>query len=42
MPVLLGSGIRFFPNLQNAPIQLEGPDVTEGDGVTHLSYRVVR
>jgi dihydrofolate reductase len=42
VPVLLGRGIQFFPNLENAPIQLEGPDITEGDGVTHLSYRVVR
>ena len=41
-PVLLGSGVPFFPNLANAPIHLEGPEVTEGDGVTHLSYTVVR
>ncbi len=27
---------------ENAPIQLEGPEVTEGDGVTHLHYRVAR
>lgn len=42
VPVLLGKGTPFFPNLENAPIQLEGPEVTEGDGVTHLHYRVAR
>jgi dihydrofolate reductase len=42
VPVLLGSGVPFFPSLENAPIQLEGPEITEGDGVTHLHYRVVR
>jgi dihydrofolate reductase len=42
IPVLLGEGVPFFANLANAPVQLEGPTVTEGDGVTHLSYRVRR
>jgi len=41
VPVLLGSGIRFFDNL-DATIELTGPGVVEGDGVTHLSYRVQR
>lgn len=41
VPVLLGSGIRFFDNLGNAPIVLDDhPQVTEGNGVTHLLYRV--
>jgi len=39
-PVLLGEGIRFFDNLTSAPIELEGPRVIEGTGVTHLYYRV--
>ncbi len=39
-PVLLGAGIRFFDNLTCAPIELEGPRVIEGTGVTHLHYRV--
>jgi dihydrofolate reductase len=42
VPVLLGEGIPFFANLATAPVQLEGPEVVEGTGVTHLSYRVVR
>jgi dihydrofolate reductase len=40
VPVLLGEGIRFFDNLAGAPIELEGPKVIEGTGVTHLYYRV--
>jgi dihydrofolate reductase len=42
VPVLLGSGVPWFANLADAPLQLEGPTVTEGDGVTHLNYRVKR
>lgn len=41
VPVLLGSGIRFFDNL-DATVELTGPGVVEGSGVTHLSYRVQR
>lgn len=40
VPVFLGRGIRFFDNLSGAPIELDGPIVVEGNGVTHLSYRV--
>ena len=40
VPVLLGEGIRYFDNLSNAPVALEGPSVIEGTGVTHLIYRV--
>jgi dihydrofolate reductase len=42
VPVFLGRGIRFFENLTAAPTELEGPIVVEGNGVTHLSYRVPR
>lgn len=42
IPVLLGEGIPFFANLAAAPIELEGPSVVEGIGVTHLRYRVNR
>jgi dihydrofolate reductase len=42
VPVLLGAGVPFFANLASTPIQLEGPDVLEGTGVTHLTYRVKR
>ena len=41
VPVLLGSGIRFFDNL-DATVELTGPGIVEGSGVTHLSYRVQR
>jgi dihydrofolate reductase len=40
VPVLLGKGIRFFDNLSGTPVELEGPRVIEGTGVTHLYYRV--
>jgi dihydrofolate reductase len=40
VPVLLGTGIRFFENIEDAPVFLENPSVIEGDRVTHLRYRV--
>ena len=40
VPVLLGDGIRFFDNLEGAPIMLDDPRVIEGSRVTHLYYRV--
>ena len=42
VPVLLGQGIPFFAHLSCAPVAFENPDVVQGDGVTHLSYRVRR
>ncbi|MEK8105034.1 hypothetical protein NKG94_07115 [Micromonospora sp. M12] len=43
VPVLLGAGIPLFADLKIAPLQLEGPiSLVEGDGVTHLAYRVPR
>jgi dihydrofolate reductase len=42
VPVLLGGGTPFFDHLQVAPVQLDGPTVIEGTGVTHLRYRVRR
>jgi len=38
--VLLGSGIRLFDHLANAPADLGTPTVTAGVGVTHLRYPV--
>ena len=38
--LLLGDGIRLFENLSSAPLQLETPFVSEGNGVTHLAYRL--
>jgi len=42
VPVLLGNGIRLFENLTAAPLELEDPEVIEGNGVTHLYYQVPR
>jgi len=43
VPVLLGGGVRFFDELNSAPILLDGPDlVVEGSRVTHLRYQVRR
>ena len=43
MPVLLGSGVRFFEELKAAPILFDGPVVlVEGSRVTHLRYQVRR
>jgi dihydrofolate reductase len=39
VPVLLGEGIRYFDDLSNSPLALDGPTVVEGTGVTHLAYR---
>lgn len=40
VPVLLGQGVRFLDDIANAPLPLTDPDVIEGEGVTHLCYRV--
>jgi dihydrofolate reductase len=42
VPVLIGEGIPFFGKLVNPPVKLEGPEIVEGDGVTHLAYKVVK
>jgi dihydrofolate reductase len=42
VPVLLGTGIRWFENLAKAPVALGDPVVIEGNGVTHLAYAVRR
>jgi len=42
VPVLLGEGIRLFEHLGTKPIDLEKISVTEGHGVTHLGFRVVK
>ena len=42
VPVLLGAGRRLFEHLGPEHIELERTRVLEGEGVTHLHYRVVR
>jgi dihydrofolate reductase len=41
VPVLLGSGVRLFANLEGCSFDLETIRVVESDRVTHLSYRVL-
>ena len=40
IPVLLGQGRRLFDHLGPEHIELERTRVLEGDGVTHMRYRV--
>ena len=40
VPVFLGTGIRYFDNIENTGVRLERVEVVEGEGVTHLRYRV--
>jgi dihydrofolate reductase len=42
VPVLFGQGRRLFDNLAPEQIELERIRVLEGDGVTHMHYRVKR
>lgn len=40
VPVVFGTGVRFFGDYSGAPVLLDNPTVVEGDRVTHLHYRV--
>jgi dihydrofolate reductase len=42
IPVLLGQGRRLFDHLGPEHIELERTRVLEGEGVTHMHYRVQR
>ncbi len=42
VPVLLGGGVRLFGTLSTGSVDLEDPQITEGNGVTHLYYNVPR
>ncbi len=42
VPVLLGEGIRLFDHVGPEPIELECTNITPGNGVTHLTFRVVK
>jgi dihydrofolate reductase len=41
VPVVLGEGLPFFDGIARS-VELGGPEVVEGTGVTHLRYRVQR
>lgn len=40
VPVVFGSGVRFFGGYSASPMLLDNPQVVQGDRVTHLHYRV--
>jgi dihydrofolate reductase len=40
VPVVFGSGVRFFGSYAGAPVLLDNPRIVAGDRVTHLHYRV--
>ncbi len=42
VPLLLGTGIRFFDHLGDEQIQLERISMVEAPGVTHLRFRVIK
>jgi dihydrofolate reductase len=42
VPVILGAGTPMFPDLANAPYELEQRSVVESEGVVHLTYAVIR
>lgn len=42
VPVLLGGGTSFFGGQVVTPVRFSDPEVIEGRGVTHLTYRVLR
>ena len=42
VPVLMGSGIRYFDHLAAAPYRFEDPVVVQGSRATHLRYAVRR
>ncbi len=42
VPVIFGTGVRFFGDYAGGQVLLEDPEVVQGDRVTHLHYRVRR
>ena len=42
VPILLGDGVRMSDHLGTGSIELESTRVTEGAGVTHLTFRIVK
>jgi dihydrofolate reductase len=42
VPVVFGSGVRYFGNYDESALLLEDPDIVPGNRVTHLHYRIRR
>jgi dihydrofolate reductase len=42
VPVLIGEGVPFFGELVKSPVKLSDPEIVESQGVTHLTYQVLR
>jgi dihydrofolate reductase len=42
VPVLLGNGVSLFGTLPGDPVELDDPEVIQGNGVTHLYYNVAK
>jgi dihydrofolate reductase len=42
VPIMLGEGLRLFDQIGAQHVELERTRVIEGDGVTHLRFRVIR
>jgi hypothetical protein len=40
VPVVFGSGVRYFGNYDESTRLLEDPEIVQGDRVTHLHYRI--
>ena len=40
VPVVFGTGVRYFGDYAGSPLLLENPEIVQGDRVTHLRYRV--
>jgi dihydrofolate reductase len=40
VPLILGSGTRYFDELGIDPVLLDGPETIQGNRVTHLGYTV--
>lgn len=42
VPVILGDGVPFFDHIAGGPIRLSEPVIETGDGVTHMTYRILK
>ena len=40
VPVVFGTGVRYFGDYAGSPLLLENPEIVQGDRVSHLRYRV--